>query len=473
MGWTVRRAHSGNPGLRLIDNRYVRSGGPTADAGSWMHALVRELYPLCRSITGEGLRQTLRRIQQDIPIELVEVPTDTQVFDWKVPREWNIRDAFIKNSRGERVVDFQSSNLHVVSYSVPVNARMSLQDLKPHLHSSPERPDWIPYRTSYYSESWGFCLTHRQLEALTDDYYDVCIDATLEAGSLTYGELLIPGQSDEEVLISSHCCHPSLANDNLAGNAVAVQLAQELLGGSNRYTYRFVFVPATIGAITWLARNPEAADRVKHGLVLACAGDAGNSSYKRSRQGNALIDRAVEHVLRHAGSEYQVRDFVPYGYDERQYCSPGFNLAVGCLMRTPNGQFDEYHTSADNPDFVTAEALEDTLEKCRRIVDVLEHDRRYLNLLPFCEPQLGRRGLYQGIGSGGLTELPGYDLALLWVLNLSDESQSLFEIAERAGLPFQVVRHAADRLHQAGLLKELGSIRARGAHTPPELHLSA
>jgi aminopeptidase-like protein len=444
----------------------------TADAGARMHAFVRELFPLCRSISGEGLRQTLRRIQQEIPIQLHEVATGTQVFDWKIPREWNIRDAFIKNSRGERVVDFQRNNLHVVSYSKPVHAKMSLPELKPYLHSLPDRPDWVPYRTSYYAESWGFCLSHRQLEALADDVYEVCIDSSLEPGSLTYGELLIPGESEEEVLISTHCCHPSLANDNLAGNAVAIQLAQVLLGQKPRYSYRFVFVPATIGAIAWLARNRDAAARVKHGLVLACAGDRGPSSYKRSRQGDALIDRAVLHVLQHSGAEYQIRDFVPYGYDERQYCSPGFNLAVGCLMRTPNGQYAEYHTSADNPDFVAPAALQDTLEKCLRVVDILEHDGKYVNVQPWCEPQLGRRGLYQGIGSIGLAELPGYDLALLWVLNLSDRSHGLLDIAERAGLPFEIIRHAADRLKQAGLLEEMPAPRSR-AHTPTAFHLSA
>lgn len=425
---------------------------PESGAGVRMHDLITELYPICRSITGEGFRRTLERVGREIPLTLHEVPSGTPVFDWTVPREWNIRDAFIKNSRGERVVDFRRHTLHVVSYSVPVHQRMTLAELRPHLHSLPDHPDWIPYRTTYYREDWGFCLTHRELESLQDDQYEVCVDATLEPGHLTYGECYIEGSTPEEVLISCHSCHPSLANDNLSGMALAVELARGLSERRNRYSYRFLFIPGTIGSITWLARNRDAVARVRHGLVLSCVGDPGRSTYKRSRRGDAVIDRAVEHVLRHSGEEYAVEDFVPYGYDERQYCSPGFDLPVGCLMRTPNGRFPEYHTSADDLSLVRPEALADTLEKCARVIEVIEHDRVLLNRNPFCEPQLGRRGLYRGVGGG--KELPGYELALLWVLNLSDGRHSLLDVAERAGIPFAVIRRAADDLEGVGLLSE-------------------
>lgn len=421
----------------------------SATRGARMHALMRELYPVCRSITGDGLRQTLRRVQRDIPVEIVEVPSGTQVFDWTVPREWNIRDAYVKNSSGERVIDFQRHNLHVVNYSAPVRATMTLSELRPRLHSLPDHPDWIPYRTSYYEESWGFCVTHRQLESLPEDRYEVCIDSTLKPGSLTYAECFVAGESADEVLISCHSCHPSLANDNLSGVALAMELAKHVSERPRRLSYRFLFIPGTIGSITWLAHNQETATNIRHGLVLSCVGDRGGSTYKRSRRGNALVDRAVEHVLKTSGGAYSTLDFVPYGYDERQYCSPGFNLAVGCFMRTPNGKFPEYHTSADNLDFVSPEALEDSYRKCVAVLEVLEHDNVYVNLKPHCEPQLGKRGLYRNTGGHSL---PGYEMALLWVLNFSDGAHSLLDIADRSALPFSVVRRAATDLAKHELL---------------------
>lgn len=426
--------------------------GAAFDTGEAMYDLIAELYPVCRSITGDGLRWTLRRIAEEIPLTIHEVPSGTEVFDWTVPREWNIRDAYVRNSSGERVIDFARSNLHVVNYSVPVRARMSLEELRPHLHSLPDRPEWIPYRTSYYRESWGFCLAHEELEALREDTYEVVIDSSLEPGSLSYGEYVLPGSSDDEVLISCHSCHPSLANDNLSGIAVAVNLAKRLGEmADRRYTYRFLFIPGTIGSITWLALNREAAARIRHGLVLSCLGDPGPSTYKRSRNGKALIDRAVEHVLRLSGGDYSVEDFVPYGYDERQYCSPGFDLRVGCLMRTPNGRYPQYHTSADDLELVKPEALSDSLSKCEAIVEILEKDRAFINQNPYCEPQLGKRGLYRGMG--GSAELPGFEMAMLWVLNLSDGDHTLLEIADRAGIPFRVVAKAAEALEGADLLR--------------------
>jgi aminopeptidase-like protein len=422
---------------------------PTAPGAS-MHRLATELYPICRSITGDGVRATLKILADRIPLTIHEVPTGTPVLDWFVPREWNIRDAYVKNAAGERVIDFRAHNLHVVGYSAPVSARMSLAELRPHLHTLPEQPDLIPYRTSYYQESWGFCLAHRDLAGLSAGEYDVRIDSTLAPGALTYGECVLPGETDDEALISCHVCHPSLANDNLSGVVVAVELARRLAERPRRLTWRFVFIPGTIGSITWLARNESRTGRIKHGLVLTCVGDPGGFTYKRSRRGNAIVDRAVEHVLKHARTDYRVVGFFPYGYDERQYCSPGFDLPVGCFMRSQHGTFPEYHTSADDLTFVTAAQLEGSLETLWTVSQVLERDRVCVNLAPKGEPQLGRRGLYEGLTASA--DRREYELAMLWVLNQSDGSRSLLDIADRAELPFDVIAHAADALTRAALL---------------------
>ena len=420
------------------------------DVGQAMHNLIRDLYPICRSITGDGLRETLRRIQAYVPLVLSEVPSGTAVLDWTVPQEWNIRDAYIKTARGERVVDFQRSNLHVLNYSVPIHRTVSLSELKAHCFTLPDHPDWIPYRTSYYTEAWGFCLSHRQLQALPEGDYEVHIDSTLAPGSLTYGELALPGERSDEVLISCHTCHPSLCNDNLSGVAVATFLARQLRARWRRYTYRFLFVPGTIGSITWLSRNEPIVRRIKHGVVLASVGDAGGFHYKRSRRGNAEIDRIVANVIGHHAPGAELMDFTPFGYDERQYCSPGYDLAVGCLSRTPYGRYPQYHTSADDVDFVRPEALADTLATCLEIVDALEANLAYRNRRPHGEPQLGRRGLYRTVG--GEAGDPRDEMALLWVLNLSDGTRTLLDIAERAKLPFANVRRAAELLVSHDLL---------------------
>ncbi|WP_431926279.1 DUF4910 domain-containing protein [Amycolatopsis tucumanensis] len=412
--------------------------------GAWMHALVERLYPLCRSITGDGVRATLDVIGEHIPLERHEVPTGTQVFDWTVPQEWNIRDAWIADADGKRVVDFAESNLHVVGYSVPVSATMSLAELRPHLHTLPDRPSWVPYRTSYYSPAWGFCLAQETLDALPEGDYEVRIDSTLADGHLSYGEHVVPGQVADEVLVSCHICHPSLANDNLAGVAVAIALAKALV--NPWYTYRFLFMPGTIGAITWLARND--VTRVKHGVVLACAGDRGDLTYKRSRRGDAEIDRVLAHVLR--DRPHRILDFSPYGYDERQFCSPGFDLGVGSLTRTPYAGYPEYHTSADNPDFVSPAAMEDTLAVLREAFAVLDRNRRYTNLSPYGEPQLGKRGLYDSLG--GRSDAKQAQMAMLWVLSLSDGDHDLLDITRRSGLEFAAVAAAADALRDAGLV---------------------
>ena len=439
------------------------------EVGAELHDFAAELYPICRSITGSGLRQTLARIQQRIPLQTSEVPTGTQVFDWTIPREWNIQDAYIKDASGKRVVDFQQSNLHVLNYSAPVHATMPLAELKPHLFTVPDHPDWIPYRTSYYQENWGFCLSHNQMLALREGDYEVVIDSTLQAGSLTYGGCYLPGQSNDEVLISCHVCHPSLANDNLSGLVVATALADLLSKRALRYSYRFLFIPGTIGAITWLARNQENVGRIRHGLVLSGIGDRGGFHYKKSRRGNAEIDRAMSHVLRHCGEGSEVLEFTPYGYDERQYCSPGFDLPVGCLMRSVWGTFPEYHTSADNLDFIRPLQLARSLRVCAAVIDVLENNFRYRNLSPFCEPQLGKRDLYRSTGGDSIGEEIN---ARLWVLNLSDGEHSLFDIAERSGIPFSLINDAAELLRDKGLLAvvpdDKAAIRGSKTRTPAE-----
>jgi len=421
--------------------------------GRKMYELIAKLYPICRSITGNGVRETLHILQQYIPLEIHEVPTGTPVFDWTIPKEWNVREAYIKNHLGEKVIDFQNSNLHLVSYSVPIKKKMPLAELKEHLFTLPDHPAWIPYRTSYYQEDWGFCLSHTQLSEFKDEEYEVCIDSSLKEGSLTYGEYYLPGVMQDEFLISCHICHPSLCNDNLSGIALATYLAKSLTPLPLRYSYRFLFIPGTIGAITWLSLNEGRVYRIKHGLVVAGVGDSGKFTYKKSRQGNAEIDHAVIQILHESGENYEIINFIPYGYDERQYCSPGFDLPVGCLMRTPHSRYPEYHTSADNLDFVKPEFLEGSFSKYLSVLNAIENNRKYVNLNPKCEPQLGKRKLYDGMEGEKKKVID--PLAMLWVLNMSDAEHRLLDIAALAQLPFDKIQAAARLLLEKKLLKEI------------------
>jgi len=423
------------------------------DSGTNMCRLITDLYPICRSITGAGYRQTMQRIKEIIPLTICEVPSGTEIFDWVVPKEWNVREAYVIGPSGRKIIDFRRHNLHLLQYSHAVRLKVTLSELKEHLYSLPEHPDWIPYRTSYYKENWGFCLSQKQMDSLEEGEYEVVIDASLKDGSLTYGEYFIQGETDEEVLLSCHCCHPSLCNDNLSGIAVISALAKALTPLTLRYSYRFLFIPGMIGSITWLARNESIVARIKHGLVVSGVGDLGQLHYKRSRRGDAEIDRAAEHVLKYSGRPYQIRDFSPYGYDERQYCSPGFNLAVGALTRTPHGQYPQYHTSADDLSFISPQSLTDSLMTYAAVLRVLEGNRRYRNLNPKCEARLGKRGLYRTVG--GQIDQPLRELAMLWVLNLSDGVHTLLDIADRAGIPFDLVREAADALSACDLLEEI------------------
>jgi aminopeptidase-like protein len=415
-----------------------------------MMELIRELYPLCRSLTGDGVRETLRIVGRHPPLECHEVPSGTQAFDWTVPREWNLRDAWVADADGNRLIDARESNLHVVGYSTPLRRRVSRAELHEHLHSLPDRPDWIPYRTSYYHESWGFCVSEKQRRALDAESYEVCIDATLAPGHLSYAECLLPGRSTREILVSVHVCHPSLCNDNLSGLAVATWLARRLQKQEREYGVRFVFVPGTIGSLTWLAHNAEAVDRVAHGMTLVCLGDESPFTYKRTLSGNAEIDRAAALALAASGRPHQLVDYFPFGYDERQYNAPGFRLPVGSLMRGRHGRFPEYHTSADDLDFIGPEALEASLEMGGAILDILDGNRVIESRSPFGEPQLGRRGLYRAMG--GEPDLAELELALLWVLTLADGAHTLIDVAERAELPFAVVQRAAAHLEAHDLL---------------------
>lgn len=422
--------------------------------GHSLYAMMDELYPLCRSISGAGLRETLRRIRQRIPVAIHEIPTGTQVLDWEIPQEWAIQGGRIETLDGAVLVDFHVHNLHVVNYSAPVDAIVTRAELSRHIHTLPEQPDLIPYRTGYYRDDWGFCLSHRQWRSMQEERYRVVIDSTLAPGSVSYGELLIPGQTADEVLVVAHCCHPSLANDNLSGIAIATALADSILQRQERrLSYRFLFIPGTIGSIAWLSRNEAAATRIRHGLILSCLGDSGKFHYKQSRRGNALVDRAAAHALKHSGSAFEILPFSPYGYDERQFCSPAYNLPVGCFMRSPHGSFAEYHTSADNMDFVSPAALEESFHVLDHLLAGLDADTVYRRIDGRGEPQLGRRGLYRALS--GQKEAGGAaQMALLWVLNLADGAHSLWDMAERADMPFAAILAAAALAREAGLIED-------------------
>ena len=443
-----------------------------SEIGIEMHDMMVKLYPICRSITGDGVRKTLDIISEQVPLEKHEIPTGTEVFDWMVPKEWNIKDAYVKKSNGEKIIDFQKSNLHVLNYSVPVHKTVSLSELKDHLFTLPDQPTLIPYRTSYYYENWGFCITHKQFLQLQEDEYEVVIDSTLEDGSLSYGEYFIKGESKDEVLLTCYTCHPSMCNDNLSGVVLLTFLAKHLKNLSLQYSYRFLFIPETIGSIVWLYRNEQNVTKIKHGLVATCVGDPGISTYKKSRQGNAEIDQTVIEVLKKSGDDYKITNFEPLGSDERQFCSPGFNLPVGSLRRTKPPNFPEYHTSADNTEFVQATYLADSFSKYFKIILKLEenfgnfysknneeepleidskNDQVFLSLNPKCEPKLDKIGVYRKIGG----KRDNDSLTILWVLNYSDGKHSLRDISLRSGIDFKQIKQAAKLLQAKKLLKRM------------------
>ena len=420
--------------------------------GAGLHALAARLYRIPRSIAGPGVVETLRILAEHAPIEIGGVASGTALYDWTAPREWVLRSARLAGPAGEVIADAFDHNLHVLNFSTGFRGRVPLAELREHLFSRPDRPDAIPYRTSYYRESWGFCLPHRVVEGLAEGDYVVEIDAEHVDGRLSWGEATLAGESDEEVLLSTHCCHPQLANDNLSGLVVMTALAGELAARPRRrLSYRFLLVPGTIGAIGWLATHEAETKRIRHGLVAAGLGDGGRFHYKRTRRGDAPIDFAVPRALERLGEKLVVEDFVPFGYDERQYNSPGFALPVGSLTRTPWGRYPEYHTSDDDLDFIRPENLERSLEVYRAVVDELESREVWINKNPHGEPMLGKRGLYRSIGGDDAGREK--ELALLWVLNLSDGETDLPTIATRSGLPMERIEQARDALAAADLLE--------------------
>jgi aminopeptidase-like protein len=416
-----------------------------------LYQLMIKLYPICRSITGEGVRKSHQIISEYVSLQTKEIPSGTKVFDWNIPKEWNINDAYVLDSKGNKIIDFKKSNLHILNYSIPINKKVTLDELKKHLHTLPDQPDLIPYLTTYYNEDWGFCISHNQFLELKEDEYHVCIDSTLENGSLTYSECILKGKTSDEVVISCYTCHPSLCNDNLSGVVLTSLLAKYLSNLQLNYSYRFLFIPETIGAIAWLSSNQNLTSIIKHGLVVTCVGDSGISTYKKSRMGDAEIDKVVENMLKNSGNNYKIINFFPSGSDERQFSSPGFNLPFGSLMRTMYGQFSEYHTSADNLQFIKKDSLIDSFLKYLTVIFILENNHTYINLNPKCEPHLGKRGLYNKIG--GEKSFDQLKQSILWVLNLSDGKHSLLDISNTSGFQFDLIKDAADVLIQNSLLK--------------------
>ncbi len=415
---------------------------------------IRELYPICRSITGTGVRETFDIMSKYIPLTMHEIPTGTKVFDWEVPEEWNIREGYIECPDGTRIANFEENNLHVMSYSERVNERMPLSDLKEHIHTLPDHPDWIPYRTMYYDRSWAFCLSQNVLEDLPDGTYRAYIDSSHTNGSLTYGEAVFPGSSGKEVIFSTYVCHPSMCNDNLSSVAVMTKLAQSMSDRRNlKHTYRFLFVPETIGAITWISQNQKRLNKVIAGVNLTCTGNKGELTFKRSRVETSLSDNAMRKSLDDIGISYNEVGFSPTGSDERQYCSPGINLPVVTIMRSPPGEFEEYHTSADNFDAISVESLEEVFEVCSGYIDVLERNDSYINTYSKCEPQLGKRGLYRKVGGQRVNQVS--QTAIKWVLSYSDGSNDLLGISNRSGIRMKEIASAADALEKQGIIMRI------------------
>lgn len=417
-------------------------------------SLAADIYPICRSITGDGVRETLRRLAMHTPLDVFEVPTGTPVFDWEIPPEWNVREAWVRDPQGRKVLDFSRHALHLMSYSVPVRACMSLQELRPHLHTLPDQPGRIPYRTSYWRANWGFCLAQDELDRWPDGEYDVCIDATLAPGSLSYAECLVRGTSEREVLIYTHTCHPALANDNAIGMAAAVAIAGEMRRFQPNLSYRFVFGPGTIGSIAWLARNERQLGRIRAGLVVGLLGDPGPLTYKRSRRAQCEIDLIAADVVRSFDQQARVSDFSPYGYDERQFCSPGIDLPVGRLTRSANGQYPEYHTSADDLELLQPAAVAQSIRAIGTILSRLDINRLYRSRSPKCEPRLGKRGLFRSTGG---TDPGEFEHAMLWLLNIADGTHGLQDAQAASGLPLATLERAARALVEAGLLEEVAS----------------
>lgn len=422
--------------------------------------LLKKLFPICRSITGNGVRETFDILRDIADFSVTEVRSGTTCYDWTVPREWNIRDAYIADENGKRIIDFQKSNIHIVGYSAPVDATMTFKELEPHLHTLPKLPDAIPYRTAYYKETWGFCLTQKQYESLDKKAtYHVHIDAEFSKGSLTYGDVVLPGTSGKEFVLSTYCCHPSLANDSLSGVVLWTLLLKELKARKNlRHSYRFVIAPETIGVIAYLSKNEKAMKKVEGGFVITTVAGPGPVGYKESFAGNYIVDRAARNALSELGIPYESYPF-DFGSDERQYAMPAFRIPTVTLSKDKYYEYEQYHTSLDNLDFVSAENLVSMLELYLHTIELLEMERTYTSLMPYCEPMLGKRGLYPDIG-GANKQRPADSVihsedidAMRWIMMYSDGETSLFDIAEKTGFPVRQLHRLSELLCTHSLLK--------------------
>lgn len=401
-----------------------------------LYNFLKKLYPVCRSLTGEGIKYTLDCIQKEIPINIHSINSEEEVFDWKVPKEWNIKDAYIKNSNGEKIIDFNNHYLHILNYSVPINKKMSLNELKEHIYTLPDLPDLIPYKTSYYKENWGFCMKHNDYIKLKEDVYEVFINSTLENGKLYYADLLIKGKSEKEILISSYCCHPQQCNDSLSGTVLATYLAKYLLNKNNYYTYRFVFIPETIGAIVYLHKNLDIMKKnIIGGYVITCVGDEGEFTYLKTRLENQFIDKITLHVLNESKIKYKIRDYITCGSDERQYNYPGIDLNIGSLMKTKYGEFIEYHTSGDSLEFVTLKGLNDSYDMYLRCIEVIENNHIYSNKI-LCEPFMSKYNLYESIGASKNRNIFS-DILLL--CRLIDSKNDLIDISIKSKIEIKKI----------------------------------
>lgn len=420
--------------------------------GVVMYDLARRLFPICRSITGSGFRNSLNIIRERIPeISVVEVPSGTIVFDWTVPKEWNIYGGYIESLSGEKIIDIANNNLHVLGYSIPIDAIISRHELFDHLYTMPDQPDWIPYVTSYYKERWGFCMSENEKLRLKDESYHVVIDSKLDNGYLTYGELVIPGESDEEIMITTYLCHPSMANNELSGPVVWSEVIKYVQSLNNRrYTYRFLINPETIGSITYLSKHlKHLQSKVKAGFVLSCVGDERTYSYVESRMADTLADRVTLNVLKYHYPNYKSYSFLSRGSDERQYCSPKVNLPFVGICRSKYMEYPEYHTSADDMSLISPQGLSGSLELMIKIINALEYNYKY-EVQCYCEPQLGKRGLYPTVSRKGV-----YDevIALKDFLAYADGNMDLIEISDKINQPIEALIPIVKKLLSANLIK--------------------